>query len=287
MSTVVTSPTSADGSARASQGLPWGLWVRQALAILRLETRKIFFGRRAIPVYLLALAPVLLMLVFTGQRGFDASNGGRVLEHFAPIFLHFILMAVVYFGCVVVFMNLFRGDIIDRSLHFYFLTPVRREVLVAGKFLAGLLTAGLLFSASTAVTLLILFSNIAGGLGQAMATTGGAFFAYLGVVLLGCLGYGAVFLVFGLFFRNPVLPALMVYGWEMFDFLLPPLLQRVSIVYYLKNLCPVPVAEGPLAMIADPPPVWMSLGGLLLVVVGLLAVAAWGIRRMEIRYAED
>ncbi len=38
-------------------------------------------------------------------------------------------------------MNLFRGDIVDRSLHFYFLSPVRREVLVVGKYLSGLVTS--------------------------------------------------------------------------------------------------------------------------------------------------
>ena len=40
--------------------LPWALWWTQTLAILRLEMRKNFAGKRAIPVYLLAAAPVLL-----------------------------------------------------------------------------------------------------------------------------------------------------------------------------------------------------------------------------------
>ncbi len=45
-------------------------------------------------------------------------------------------------------MNLFRGEILDRSLHFYFLAPVRREVLMAGKFLAGLLATCTIFVTS-------------------------------------------------------------------------------------------------------------------------------------------
>ena len=45
-------------------------------------------------------------------------------------------------------MNLFRGEILDRSLHFYFLAPIRREVLMAGKFLAGLLATCTIFVTS-------------------------------------------------------------------------------------------------------------------------------------------
>ena len=45
-------------------------------------------------------------------------------------------------------MNLFRGEILDRSLHFYFLAPIRREVLMVGKFLAGLLATCTIFVTS-------------------------------------------------------------------------------------------------------------------------------------------
>ena len=33
---------------------------------------------------------------------------------------------------------------------------------------------------------------------------------YLGITVLACIGYGAVFLTLGLFFRNPMLPAAAV-----------------------------------------------------------------------------
>ena len=44
-------------------------------------------------------------------------------------------------------MNLFRGEVVDRSLHYYFLAPVRREVLVVGKYLSGLIATIALFTA--------------------------------------------------------------------------------------------------------------------------------------------
>ncbi len=44
---------------------------------------------------------------------------------------------------------------------------------------------------------------------------------YAGITLLACIGYGAFFIVVGLFFRNPIIPSLMLYGWEWINFLLP------------------------------------------------------------------
>ena len=57
----------------------------------------------------------------------------------------------MFFGCVGIFTNLFRGEMLDKSLHFYLLTPVRREILLAGKYLAGLLATVVIFTASVAL----------------------------------------------------------------------------------------------------------------------------------------
>ncbi len=70
---------------------------------------------------------------------------------------------------------------------------------------------------------------------------------YLGITALACIGYGAVFLIIGLFFRNPIIPAILIYGWEWINFLLPPLLKKLSVIHYLHSLTPVPIPEGPFA----------------------------------------
>ncbi|MGH9487811.1 MAG: hypothetical protein ACRD04_09530 [Terriglobales bacterium] len=58
---------------------------------------------------------------------------------FASVYEFFTLPPVVFFGCLGLFLRLFRGEMLDRSLHFHFLAPIRREVVLAGKFLAGLM----------------------------------------------------------------------------------------------------------------------------------------------------
>ena len=49
--------------------------------------------------------------------------------------------------------------------------------------------------------------------------------------LLACSAYGALFLLFGLLFRIPILPVAAVLAWESrhFPFLLPPALQAMSV----------------------------------------------------------
>ncbi len=187
-------------------------------------------------------------------------------------------------------MNLFRGDIIDRSLHFYFLSPVRREVLVIGKFFSGLVTSIILFTATTVASMLLLylphfysdssrFFLDGPGLGQLLT--------YAGITILACIGYGAFFLVVGLFFRNPIIPAIVLYGWELINFLLPPLLKKISVIHYLQSLVPVPVSEGPFAVVAEPTPAWIAIPSLIVVTALVLILASRRIRHMEIRYGGD
>ena len=65
---------------------------------------------------------------------------------FAGIFQFFYLRIAIFFGCVGIFVNLFRGEMLDKSLHYYLLAPIRREVLLAGKFVSGLVAAITIFA---------------------------------------------------------------------------------------------------------------------------------------------
>ena len=84
-----------------------------------------------------------------------------------------------------------------------------------------------------------------------------------------------------------IIPALMLYGWEWLNFLLPPVLKKVSVIHYLNSLVPVPISEGPFAVIAEPTPAWISVPGLLIVTTLVLIAAGTRIRHMEIGYGSD
>jgi ABC-type transport system involved in multi-copper enzyme maturation permease subunit len=280
---------------KATRDLQWGLWAQQTLAILRLELQKNFLSRRAFLIYLLAALPVFLLFLLAILPPGDGvtnelANFNVLSVVFSAIYNALILRTVVFFGCAWIFMNLFRGEVVDRSLHYYFLSPVKREVLVVGKYLSGLVTAIVLFGLTTLVSLFMLyfprfsaessryFFQGAGGK-QALV--------YLGITTLACVGYGAIFLIVGLFFRNPIIPAILIYGWEFINFLLPPLLKKVSVIHYLHSLMPVPMSEGPFAVMAEPTPAWVSVPSLILFTALVLVLAGFHIRRMEISYIGD
>lgn len=270
----------------------WPLWLRQVLAIMRLDVEKNFLGKRAVLIYLLALMPIGLftLIAVVNPNDRDLIDFAQYPQTFSVIYNVLILRTVVFFGCGWIFMNLFRGEIVDRSLHYYFLAAVRREVLVTGKYLSGLVTSIILFTTVTVVCFLLLFFPHffsastrffldGAGLGQLLS--------YVVITILACIGYGAFFMVVGLFVRNPIIPALALYGWEWINFLLPPLLKKISVIHYLNSLVPVPLSEGPIAVAAEPTPAWISIPGLLIVTALVLFAASRRIRRMEIRYGSD
>ena len=276
-------------------GHDWSLWMRQIRAILRIEVKKNFWGRRAILIYLLAAIPVFLTFLLTivhPEGGSDIrKNWTSAQTAFAMvIYRGLILQTIVYFGCAWIFMNLFRGEVVDKSLHYYFLCALRREVLVAGKYISGLVVSVVLFTMTTAAALFFLYyargypANVdylfdGPGLKQCLT--------YVGITVLACVGYGAVFMVIGLFFRNPIIPALLAYGWEWVNFLLPPLLKKISIIHYLHSLSPIPVSEGPLATVVDPTPAWISVPSMIVFTSVVLILASVRIRRMEIKYGNE
>jgi ABC-type transport system involved in multi-copper enzyme maturation permease subunit len=274
----------------------WSLWIRQIRAILAVEVRKNFWGKRALLIYLLAVIPVLLTFLLSIV---DAEGGGNDIRRdwasaqqaFAGVIYNgLILRTIVYFGCAWIFMNLFRGEVVDKSLHYYFLCALRREVLVAGKYISGLVTSIILFTLTTLGSLFFLYyargypANIdylfsGPGLSQCLA--------YVGITVLACLGYGAVFMVIGLFFRNPIIPALLAYGWEWANFLMPPVLKKISIIHYLHTLSPIPVSEGPLATLVDPTPAYISIPSMIIFTAIVLFLASIRIRKLEIRYGNE
>ena len=274
------------------------LWLTQIIAVIRLEWKKTFFARRGLWIYILALMPLLLFaghsfFVITRHQHVDFGEDTNI---FATVFQFFYLRLAIFFGCVGIFMNLIRGEMLDRSLHFYFLAPIRREVLMAGKFIAGLLAATVIFGTSTILQLVALYCDFDPPTIQEFVFRGDGLhhlFAYLGVTVLACIGYGSVFLAAGVLLRNPIIPAAVMLVWESINSFLPAFLQKLSVIYYLKSLCPVevpPQVPPPFALLAvNPEPVSALIAIPSLILLSALVVlwSGYKIRRLEISYSTD
>lgn len=271
------------------------LWARQVVGLLGLEVPRRLLGRRAIGIWLLALAPVAIFAMKTIALLLFPDAGpryGLAAEEriYAELFQMLLVRLCLFFGCVTVFITAIRGDVIDRSIHYHFLAPVRREVLVAGKYLSGLIVAFTAFAVATVVTRVLMYvpygaveasAHFLGGPGLRHTLI------YLLIVALGCLAYGALFLAAGLVARNPIIPAVMLFGWESANIFLPPPLRQISVIYYLVSLAPVPVDLGPFSVPATPATPIAAMLALVLLSAVLLVWCGRRIRRMEVDYADD
>jgi ABC-type transport system involved in multi-copper enzyme maturation permease subunit len=270
---------------------PWQLWLTQTGTIIRMELRRGLFNRRAIWIYLLAYAPVLIVAINA-----VANPHGKLQEDtkvLAGIFQFYYLRLAIFFGCMGVFTRLIRGEMVERSLHYYLLAPVRREILIIGKFCAGVFTALFVFGIAVFAAFAFMYLHF-GPTGIAYVFDGpglGQLTAYLGITALACLGYGALFLALSMVFKNPIAPGIVVLGWEAINPVLPSLMQKLSVIFYLRHLAPVDVpAEGVFALltvVAEPVAAPVAVMGALCLTAAILAFACFRVRKLEINYTTD
>lgn len=265
---------------------------RQILAVAAIEMRRRFLGKRAIALWILTLFPigVFTARVILGLLLGVQETVGEESAIYAILYRTLILRFTIFLGCLILFTSLFRGEILDRTLHYGLLAPMRRSTYTVGKYVSGVFAATVYFGATTALTWILaylahgpailaekLFSPE--GLGQLLS--------YLAATVLACVGYGALFLVFGLRFRSPIIPALIVLGWENANFLLPSALKQLSVIHYVESLLPIPVSQGPVAILADPASPWLAVPGIALLAAGLLWIATRVLSRTEILYGAE
>lgn len=272
---------------------PWELWTRQITAILRMDLRRNFFSRRGIWIYLLAFAPVMIITLHAIIDRAVPNQIHNDTEVLAGIFEFFYLRFGIFFGCLGIFTWLFRGEVIEKSVHYYFLAPVKREVLLLGKFVGGVVTSLTLFGLGVLASFSVMYGHF-GPAGQYYVFSGpglGQLLAYLGVTALACIGYGSIFLMLSLLIRNPIIPAAIVLGWETFSPVLPSLVQRFSVTYYLKQLCPVSIpADGLLALftvVSEPVSTFAAILGPIVLAAVVLVLACKFVRRFQISYAAE
>jgi ABC-type transport system involved in multi-copper enzyme maturation permease subunit len=287
-----------ESAARAQSSLkeqPWQLFASQISVLVRNEVRRNLFSRRRIWVYLLAFIPVVIFIIHNifSRYHTDPSRIEDDTEVLAAFVQLYYFRLGIFFACMGIFTWLFRGEMVERTLHYQFLVPVRREVLVVGKFLAGAVISIALFEIAVFACFFLTYSRF-GAAGSSYVFDGPGLRqlgAYLLATPLACIGYGAVFLALSLLFKNPIIPGAMLLGWETIIPIFPAWAQRLSVSFYLKHLCPVnPPIEGPMAIftiVAEPVSPFIAVFGLLCLTVAILVLSCFLIHRLEITYTAE
>ncbi len=141
---------------------------------------------------------------------------------FGIITAMFCLQMVLPFSAMFFGVQTMHGDIEDRTVSYLFLRPVHRSSILIGKWLGVTV-----FSA--ALSSLAIFALYAGMAGPAREWRGGVppdaaqLWCYGQAVAMAAAAYAAVAVLFGAFFKRPMIwSAAFILGWEIFAGNLPP-----------------------------------------------------------------
>jgi ABC-type transport system involved in multi-copper enzyme maturation permease subunit len=283
----VSTPITADTTFIAGAPSGRAAVMRSFWGLMRLEWRRQLMTPRVLWPLLLAALPVALTatIVWAALRFNAAQEFDGFKEMYANLYHGLIVRVVMFFGALAFFLNLVRGEVEERTFHYLLLTPVRRPAIVVAKYLAAVGSGWLLFGGATAASFVI--ANIPTGMGHLGTAQGFSELAsYVGMTMLGVLGYGAAFLMLGSVLRSPGYLVALLFAWEWFEFLLPPLLKQLSVVHYIKVLTPFPIPEGPFALLADPVPAWQAILQMLVYAAVGVGIAAFATSRTDLDYGK-
>ena len=111
----------------------WRLAARQLAGTLRLDLRRSLLSPRSLAVYFLAFSPLVLVAVWAlTPFPLDEFEGPQEGSLVFTVLFELYLRVSIFFSGLFLFVSLYRSEILERSLHYYLLTPVRRDLLALG-----------------------------------------------------------------------------------------------------------------------------------------------------------
>lgn len=261
---------------------------RQTQTIAKMELSRYILARRWLGVYLAAFAPVVLLILVVFRPNARPQSVADVTEAYAVLFQTFVLRLSVFLSCALVFSQLFRGEVLEKTLHFYLLSPVRREIIALGKYIAGVSAIGLLFGVTTILENVLIYGASTSISAFFLEGPGLSFLArYVIVIVLAIAAWGAVFMLAGLLFKNPIISAFVVGLWEAFYFILPESLQKLTVMHYLQSLLPIVIDRGPFSVVIDPTPGILSVLILIGIATGFVYLSGKALTRTQVTYSTD
>ena len=109
---------------------PWRLYGSQISILVRNELRRNLFTHRRIGIYLLAWVPVLIVLthvIFDRNQPAGPAQIEADTQVLAAIVQLYYFRLGIFFACMAIFTWLFRGEMVERTLHYQFLVPVKER----------------------------------------------------------------------------------------------------------------------------------------------------------------
>jgi hypothetical protein len=296
------SDTAPDPTVPASPGLhpsaagtagpvrPAPPFLSAAMRVFDLSLGQMLWSRRTIFLGLIVGSPLALGVLFRVLEAVGITGGVRIEGASVPgptifggmiwlLYLRFIVPVLgVFYGTALI-----ADEVDDKTITYLFVRPIPHGAVLAGKYLAYLVTTVFVVLPSV-VILYLLVVPLGNG---SLAASFPALLKDLGLLGVGLAAYGAVFAFIGAYFKYPLVTGLLfAFGWEQMALLLPGYLRRLTIAYYLQSLVPHSMPQEGLgsalqALFREVPPVWVSLVWLAGYVVVFIVLAARTVERRE------
>jgi ABC-2 type transport system permease protein len=258
--------------------------ISSSARIFDLSLGQMLWSRRSVFLGLLLGGPVILaaaIRIVTATTPFWrlAINGARVS---GPA-LFGMMMWLLYIRFIIPVLGVFYGtaliadEVEDKTITYLFTRPVPRAAVLLGKYLAYLACTVLLVLPSVVLVFFLIVPLGGGSIGQSFPVL----LEDLGMLIVGLIGYGAVFAWVGARLRRPLVIGLVfAFGWEPAVLLFPGYLNRLTVAYYLQALVPHAMVQDSaisalMQLVLEVPPVSTSLGSL----AAIAALALWAAAR--------
>ena len=261
-----------------------------AMRVFDLSLGQMLWSRRTVFLALIVGSPLALGVLFRVLEMMGIAGGVRVEGGALSGPTIFGLMIwILYLRFIVPVLGVFYGtaliadEVDDKTITYLFVRPIPRGAVLAGKYLAYLVTTVFVVLPSV-VMLYLLVVPLGHG---SLAASFPALLKDLALLGIGLAAYGAVFAFVGAYFKYPLVTGLVfAFGWEQLAMLLPGYLRRLTIAYYLQALVPHSMPQEGLggalqALLREVPPVWVSLVWLAGYIVVFIALAARIVERRE------
>ncbi|MDP2898676.1 MAG: ABC transporter permease [bacterium] len=260
----------------------------QIWAIVRLTMRNLVVSKRTILMVLLACVPIGIAVI---MRSVMPEEGGRPASQdlftgqFIGLYVYFVvILTTIFYGT-----SLFADERSQRTITFLLIRPLPRELIVLGKFLTYVVSAGALLVASLAVTYSI-FMGLDRDVTLFRQTV--PFLECARAVVLAVVAYGAVFTFCGATFKRPVIAAFFYcFVWESILPYLPIFLKKLTVMHYVQSLIPnwIPQggAGGLFTLRVEPTPPATAVWTLIGVCVAFLILTALSLRMKEYSFEKE
>jgi ABC-type transport system involved in multi-copper enzyme maturation permease subunit len=252
--------------------------------VFELSLGEMLWSRRTIFMAIVMAVPIILALV---ARIVDASgiapfrvNGVRV----GAAATFGMLIWVFFLRFIIPVLGVFYGTAMivdDKTITYLFTRPVRRSVVLIGKYLAYLACTTLVVLPAVMIVyfLIVPISQVPSSFRWLVTD--------LALLAAGLAVYGALFALVGTVLKRPLLVGLVfAFGWEQVAMVVPGYLRRFTVAYYLQALVPHAMpSEGVSALVgavfSDTPSLAVSLAGLAVILAGSLILASRAVERRE------